>query len=136
LASAKDCFVFASLYRKLRGIDRWPETQATVVSIADPGGNDNPRNGPPIVRISFFYHDAAGSMQGGDLVADSRTSLYNLHKDEQFPIRFNPRRPEEFSCWEAHDPVTAGIREIGLLVGAIAALIAMAVLFFGHAGKR
>jgi hypothetical protein len=85
---------------KWRGIDRWPEADATVVGIeiVSEGGYRRP---PPSARISFFYHDATEFMQSGELVVDNLTSLYNLQANDTFRIRFNPQRPSKFYCSEA-----------------------------------
>lgn len=85
---------------KWRGIARWPETDATVTSyeVISEGGY---KQGPPSARITFFYHDATYSMQSGELVVDSLTSLYNLQVNDTFQIRFDPRRPSKFYSSEA-----------------------------------
>jgi hypothetical protein len=83
-----------------RGIGRWPETDATVTSyevISD--GSD--KQGPPSARISFFYRDATNSLQSGELVVDSLTSLHNISVNDTFLIRFNPKRPCKFYSTEA-----------------------------------
>jgi hypothetical protein len=82
------------------GKSRWLETEATVYSseqIADGKFDD----GPPTTRLIFYYRDQAKSLQSGDLVVDSLTSLYRLQAKETFQIRFNPRKPSQFYCPEA-----------------------------------
>jgi hypothetical protein len=85
---------------KWRGIDRWPETDATVVSyeIVSEGGY---REAPPSAKISFFYHDTSNSLQSGELAVDSLTTLYNLKVNDTFIVRFNPHKPSKYYCSEA-----------------------------------
>jgi len=89
------------LIERWRGIDKWPEADATVVSceVVSEGGYQQP---PPSVRITFFYRDATQAIQGGDLVADSATSLFNLCVNDTFQVRFNPKRPSQFYSSEVH----------------------------------
>jgi len=74
------------LFERWRGIDHWPQTEATVVSYelllkyTDPYA----------ARIGFYYHDQTGAIQSGVLTANSRTSLYNLKVNDTFALVFNP----------------------------------------------
>jgi Protein of unknown function (DUF3592) len=88
------------LFEKWRGIDRWPQTEATVVSIevVSEGGYRQP---PPSAKICFLYRDTTNSTQSGELTVDNLTSLYNLQANDTFQIRFNPQKPSKFYCSEA-----------------------------------
>jgi hypothetical protein len=125
--------MLAELDRKLRGVGRWPQTTATVTatSVYSDGGYRQP---PPSVSISFYYHDQTGSIQGGNLIADNLTSLYDLKIDDTFAIRYNPRRPAQFYCDEVSSAFTAmhavALSIVGLLV-ALAMVLAIR-LALGH----
>ncbi len=62
------------IVEKLRGIDHWPETEATVTSyeVVAEGGY---KQGPPSARLTFHYHDHSGQLQSGEMVVDSLTAL-------------------------------------------------------------
>ena len=121
-----------NLWGRMRGVDGWPETTATVVTIGDTGGADNPEVGPPIVKISFFYHDANGGVQGGNLTADSSTSLYRLHVNETFPIRFNPRKPAEYYCDSVSSAFTRRQTALRWFIGVLAIVTLLIVLLARH----
>src|SRR5262249_44257470 len=92
--------VLSTLVRRLRRIDQWPETTATVVSseVVSEGGYRAP---PPSVRLDFYYRDSKGELQSGVVEADSFTSLYDLKENNTFTLRFNPRKPAKYYCSEA-----------------------------------
>jgi hypothetical protein len=89
------------LIQRWRGIDHWPEVNATVASseVVSEGGY---KKSLPSVRITFYYHDASGAIQSGELVADSFTSLYNLRVNDTFQVRVNPKRQSQFYAAEAN----------------------------------
>jgi hypothetical protein len=83
------------------GVDRWPETDATVVS-RDEVFRAAQEGGPPAsARIAFHYRDFSDSIQSGNLHVDDETSLYTLKRSDTFRIRINPRKPSQYYCREA-----------------------------------
>jgi hypothetical protein len=120
--------VLEQLIEKWRGIDRWQVTDATVVSyeVISEGGY---KKGPPSARITFFYHDGTHSIQSGELVADSLTSLYNLEVKDTFQIRFNPQRPSKFYCSESTSLFTEFRLVFWVCLGVLVAMITLMMLF-------
>lgn len=120
------------LIQKLRGIDRWPETEAKVVSseIVSEGGYNQP---PPSARIAFYYRDSKEETQSGEMAVDSYTSLYNLQVDDTFTIRFNPRKPSQFYSEEAGSSFTQLRFILWLLIGGIIlAVLSIGLLSHQH----
>ena len=113
---------------KLRGIDRWPETLATVTvyEIVSEGGYEK---GPPSARLTFFYRDHDNQLQSGEMIVDSFTSLYNISVGDTFPIQFNPKRASKFYTSEARSLFTSWHLLFLLLLGLIALGI-LAILLF------
>ena len=114
---------------KLRGVDRWPGTTATVVSheyLSDAEHGDE----PVFAKISFYYRDPSGSIQAGELTVDSATSLLRIHVHDDFRIKVNPNRPSSFYCGEASSIHT----EFRLLFWAFGIFIGLVLLF--HALRR
>jgi hypothetical protein len=112
---------------KWRGIDRWSEADATVVSyeVVSEGGYEK---GPPSAKITFFYHDATNSLQSGELIVDSLTSLYNLQVNDTFKIRFNPQLSSKFYCSEGTSLFTEFRLMFWLCTGALVAVVLGIVL--------
>jgi hypothetical protein len=85
--------VIEELLAKLRGVDKWPETQATVVSV-----DRVVAEGRYAARatVTFSYRPAGGEIQSGTFFVGDQSSLYNLDETDTFPVRYNPARPESF----------------------------------------
>ena len=112
---------------KLRGVDKWPEVSATVVSteVVSEGGYEQP---PPSVRLSFYYRDLAGDLQSGEIVADSLTSLYNVQVNDTFTLRYNPKVPSKFYCAEVSSFFTEFRLTFWILVGFFALILSVIML--------
>lgn len=114
--------------KKWRGIDRWPEADATVVSY-DVLTEGRYREEPPTAKVTFFYRDATNSLQSGDFVVDSLTSLYNLQVNDTFQIRYSPGNPSKFYCSEAVTVFTE-FRFVFRLCFAIIAVVVLAIILY------
>jgi len=81
------------LLARLRGIDKWPETVATVVSV-----DRVPAVGrsPASATITFNYRPKEAEIQSGSFFVGDQSSLYNLDEGDSFPVQYNPTRPERF----------------------------------------
>jgi hypothetical protein len=92
------------LWERLRGYDKWIETEAEVKSsellgIDFPGKDGHEKQKNAIAWNSecrFVWQDYAGNEHIGSFVADEESSLYQLCDGEKFSIRINPRNPEDF----------------------------------------
>ena len=83
---------------KLRGIDKWPSTSATVTAVEQVG--EGGRAG--LSRNVFFrYQPPNAEIQSGKLCVDDNSSVYNVGVAETFYIQFNPAHPGRFYCAEA-----------------------------------
>ncbi len=77
-------------WEKLRGYDKWVETQATVAELKIQKG-----------EVGFkadckIEWDGSGKKQTASFQADEESPLYQLSEGDQFSIRVNPHRPGEF----------------------------------------
>jgi hypothetical protein len=81
------------VWSRIRGADKWPETMATVSSI-----DRIPAQGrtPERASLTFFYSPGSGGTQSGEFTVDSISALYNVEEKDTFPIRFNPKHPEQY----------------------------------------
>jgi hypothetical protein len=110
------------LTQRWRGIDPWPEVNATVVSseVVSEGGY---KKSLPSVRITFYYHDASKLIQSGELVADSFTPLYNLRVNDTFQVRVNQSRPSQFYTVEANSLFNSGLLVYWVCLGVVSVII-------------
>ena len=81
------------LLAKLRGVDKWPETEAGVVSVDRIAAEGRY---PGRATISFTYRPSGGEIQSGTFIVGDQSSLYNLDEKDSFPVKYNPARPERF----------------------------------------
>lgn len=102
------------LWRKLRGIDRWPETEADVAGVYRFEGRRNCK----LAVVSFRYKDENGRYHTGQLRVDTYSSIYNLSVGDVINVRYNPARPDRFWSDECGLPVQTSL----LVAWAIAAL--------------
>ena len=114
------------LYR-MRGIERWPSTEATVTStkIVSEGG----RSG--LTMNIYFDYNAGTTPQSGKCFVDSYSSLYGLTPGETFPVQFNPERPSSHYCSSAKS-LSMTIRRGFLYFGVAFAIAGFVIIFFGN----
>lgn len=82
---------------RLRGIDNWPATPATVTFVEQlsEGGR-----GGAWRKVSFTYR-ASSEDYSGVLSIDSYSSVYELAVSDTFDIQYDPRKPSRYFCQEA-----------------------------------
>ena len=84
-------------YVQLRGMDEWPETLATVQSMDFvEGGYGADGKLPDAQKVGFTYHDAAGNSRSGKVNAYEDADLFFIEVGSNFPIRYNPKRTENY----------------------------------------
>jgi hypothetical protein len=83
------------LYR-IRGVDKWPHATATVISTKMFTGYRGSSN-----TILFSYAPGNGDVQKGKIVADDKSTLYEINTSDTFQLQYNPNRPSRFYCEEA-----------------------------------
>lgn len=80
----------------MRGIEKWPETTATVTSTKIFTGYRGSSN-----TIHFSYVPKDGAAQKGKIVADDNASLYGIGPTDTFQLQYDPSKPSHFYCKEA-----------------------------------
>ena len=110
------------LYR-LRGIQSWPETQASVIRIDElsRGGRGGDWN-----RVAFTYKPKAADVHAGDLKVNSYSSLFNIAVGDTFPLQYDPRRPDRFYSEESQtlfSRIHYAILALGMLFAAAVLII-------------
>jgi len=83
--------MLVKIWERLRGIDKWPQTTATVTEIT----YDSLPRGGHMANVAFRYRDPNGEDQYWTYTVDSMTSLYNIQPNDTFSVWFNPKRPEQ-----------------------------------------
>ena len=92
--------MLVQLWERLRGYDRWPETDAVIVSSATirrKFGLPGPR--PSQARFStdlLAWKDRSGEPHLAPFVNEEASPLYHLLEGETIRIRFDPKRPNRF----------------------------------------
>jgi hypothetical protein len=116
------------LYR-IRGIDRWPKTTATVTSTKIFSGYRGSSN-----TILFTYTPGEAPSQTSKLVAEDSTSLFGINPSDTFDLQYDPRNPKRVYCIEAKSATNdLGILILVILVVFVVYQVAAAcVRNFGH----
>ena len=94
------------LYR-VRGIDKWPTTKATVTSTRIFSGYRGSNN-----TILFTYTPGEAPSQSGKLVADDSTTLFGINPSDTFDLQYDPDNPKRIYCAEAK----IATNDLGILV--------------------
>lgn len=102
------------LWRRLRGIDHWPETEAEVTGVSRFLARHNRKR----AVVSLSYIDDAGTRHIGQLWVNDYSSIYNLSMGERISVRYNPARPNKCWCDESGLPIGVPL----LLIWAVAAI--------------
>jgi hypothetical protein len=115
------------LLERWRGVDRWPETTATVYSVNRYNGGD----AGDLADVTFRYQDGQGGYQAGCYTVNSYTSLYNIEKDDTFSLRYNPAKPKQYFSGEyettANDRLRSGLISSAVLLFFLVYLILLAI---------
>jgi hypothetical protein len=113
------------MFYKLRGIDKWPTTAATVSSteIVGTGGRAG------LTMNVYFDYKAGSSYEAGKLFVDDNSSLYGLAQGEAVLDPVQPK--EDFYCAEAQS-LSQSIRR-GIMIASITFVVVIVVIeFFGN----
>ncbi len=96
--------MFIELWERLRGYDKWIETEATIES-SELEDNEVARvysrgRSAPIVKSQSVcvvgWTDASGKTHTARYAATEGTPLYQLLDGEKTTIRYNPEDPDQF----------------------------------------
>jgi hypothetical protein len=121
--------VIEEIWARLRGVQKWPETTATISSVYrydKPAGRGGTA---PAADVTFLYRDGNNELQSGVYTVDDNSSLFNIGENDTFTVRYDPRHPERFwsdeyalTGWQQGYILAAGI------VMVVAAIVAWIVL--------
>ena len=87
------------LWEKLRGYDKWVETEAKIMSSqaeAIPNRYGETVNCAYDSNDTLTWVDAAGETQSAQFEVDEQSPLYQLIGGESVTIRYDPRDPSRF----------------------------------------
>jgi hypothetical protein len=87
-----DPAMIEELWTKLRGIDRWPRTEAEVTAVSRFEGNRNRK----IAIIRFRYKDGEGCSHGGQVRVNDYSSLYHISTGDKTNVRYMPKHPDRY----------------------------------------
>jgi hypothetical protein len=83
---------------RIRGIDRWPETQAQLTSVFRYVGR-GPKGRPRARAIlKFRYTTLTGQDCSGELRITPLSPAYVAKEGETFSIRYDPAQPNRYWC--------------------------------------
>ena len=108
------------------GVNRWPEADAIVASREEVFHHKYEEGPAASARITFYYRDLSGSIQGGHLKVDDESHLYNLRQNGAFRIRFDPKHPSRYYCQDA----ATYYSELPFVFWSIVGLVLLSVLIF------
>lgn len=100
---------------RIRGADKWPETQVTAVSVDRIAAQGR---SPARASIKFNYKSASAESRSGSFYIGDQSSLFNLDENDTFPVRYNPDHPEHHFSGEYVLPFWW--KFYGVLLGAFA----------------
>jgi hypothetical protein len=94
------------LWSKMRGMDKWPEVQATVRNVERyemPVMASVPYYQPPrsFAELTFDYADPNGDHQYGSITVGEESTLYDAQENDSFTIRVNPDHGDQYYSHEA-----------------------------------
>ncbi len=116
-----------SIMYKLRGIEKWPSSDATVTSTEEVSSGG--RSGRTM-NIYFTFSTSSGE-QAGKLFVDDNSSVYGLSQGEKFTVQYDPSHPSRFYSEEASS-TSQIIRRTILVVGAAFAILVFLIEFYGR----
>jgi hypothetical protein len=109
------------LWKKIREIDKWPETEAVVSSILRV---PSARRRGAVTIVVFRYKTPDGTVLAGKFRAGKYSSLFDISSGDTFALRYNPRNPSRYWSDAYGLPVGTGL----FVIWAFAVLIILALV--------
>jgi hypothetical protein len=82
---------------RLRGIDEWPEAEATATSLVlIPGHDATEGRSLDGKKIEFTYQDACGRAWNGTTLAYENTDLFYFEAGDIFRRKYDPGKPQRY----------------------------------------
>jgi hypothetical protein len=120
--------VLTGFWERLRGLDKWTSTEATVESCKVRESHFGATQS--VCKIS--WRDNQGSPQSGKFKVDEESPLFQLIEGDKVSIRFNPQRPAQFHLSGIFRSRLVQARKSALYALMILlAMVALAVAWFG-----
>ena len=116
-----------SVLYKLRGIEKWPSSAATVTAAEEVSSGGRAGR---TMNIYFTFSTNAGEQQGKFFV-DDNSSLYGLSVGEQFTVQYNAASPSSYYSNEASS-LSQTIRRTIAVVGILFALTVFLIEYLGR----
>jgi len=114
---------------RFRGIDEWPEAEATATALVFvPGVDGGEGKSPDGKRIEFSYRDAGGRTFTGEALAYEDTDLFYIEANDQFRVKFNPNKPQRYFVPGAHSSSNSFILTVVVLAMILVGSIELARL--------
>ena len=120
-----DAQMLEELWGRIKGVETWRETSATVTSVAR-STPEKPRRGPAEATLAFWYRPEGAEMQSGEFRVDDGCSLFNLDESDTFPIRYDPTNAERYFSPEYR--IRSRLKFLSLLIAAFAIAAAYLVV--------
>ena len=92
-------------YIRFRGIDEWPEAEATAIStLLVPGIEGGEGRSPDRKRIDFSYLGPDGCSHKGTVLASEGSDLFYFDVGDSFRVRISPKDSSRYFVSGAHSP--------------------------------
>lgn len=92
--------MLAKIWERLRGYDKWIETEATVQSSQVRAKSHVGRDGSVSYTydsgVDLIWTDAQGQRRSAAFAVDDQSPLYQLVGGESVTVRYDPGRPDRF----------------------------------------
>jgi hypothetical protein len=119
--------VLELVWKRIRGIHRWPETQARVTSVYRYTAPARTGASRQKVLVGFRYRRLDGQECSGSYASDINSPLYAMSEGETFSLSYDSRRPKH--SWS--DVYGLGLGDKGLLITLwLIGLITILILVF------
>jgi hypothetical protein len=129
------CAMLIEIWERLRGYDKWIETEATIESTEVVHYDPQLPSGRSYCHHVILWTDSSGERHRSEYTAKEGMAVFQLVEGSTFTIRFNPVHPEEYyhrSLLQRDIRLTAEFAIFALVV----TLPITCLLLFGHSSSK
>lgn len=123
--------MIALIYEKLRGIDRWPEVMATVLSAPISTRSSKGKLSGWSSDTKLRWLDFHGNLQTAHIKVSDNSPLFQLYKGSTVKIRYNPARLSSFYLRQRVQDRLYSFFLFVLFLGTVAGLEWLRIIAFG-----